>query len=221
MRNSKLSTTFEVTRFPRQVERYLACTRHPYHRAILKNFLRHVLLEVSGFWDQILVPALTVDEPVYRIGHLGGTIVLTGRDKVESFYRQAFEAGTNVMGALAMNMCVEDFGVVTEARWAEIVPGAVVCEDHGIRGAALDGHYLVSHDIFQVFSYGRDARLTGKRVYDDPASYRYQKLAPRDVVTPADARRELDSLLARAVILHEADPWSAALPSLMAATSAP
>jgi len=214
-----LPTRFDVTRFPRQVERYLAGTRHPYHRAILKNYLRHVLLEISGYWDEILVPALTVDEPVYRLGHLGGTVVLTGRDQVERFYRESVEAGKNVAGALTVNVGVEDFGVVTEARWAEILPGAVMREDHGTLGADPGRHYLVTHNISQVFSYGRDAKLTGKRLYDDPASYRYELLAPHDVVTPADARRELASLLARAVILHEADPWTAVLP--MMAPSAP
>jgi hypothetical protein len=199
---------FDVTKYPRRVERYLANTRHPYHRAILKNHLRHVLLEISGYWDRILVPALTVEEPVYRIGHLGGTIVLPGQNAVESFYREMSETGSNVAGALTMNLCVEDFGVLTEARWAHIVPGTLVREHHGLLGADLDGHYLVTHDLFQVCSYTGDAKLVGKRLYDDPSSYRYRRLAPSEVVTPDDARRELAPLLARALILHEADAWT-------------
>ena len=113
---------FDVTKFPRDVEASVERTVNPFHRAILKNYFRHLLLEISGYWDQILVPELTIDEPVYRIGHLGRTIVLIGHDEVASFYRTTCETGKNVMGALPMYMCVDDFGVVTEARWPRFSP---------------------------------------------------------------------------------------------------
>lgn len=202
-----LPKKFDVTKFPREVEQYLAHTDDPFHRAILKNYFRHLVLEISGYWDQILVPELTIDEPVYRIGHLGKMIVLTGHDEVESFYRKTYETEKNVMGALTMNMCVEDFGVVTEARWAEVLTGALVRDEHGIADADADAHYLLTHNIFQVFGYTRGAKLIGERVYDDPASYRYEKLDPDDVVTPEGARRELAPFLARATALHQTDAW--------------
>lgn len=202
-----LPEKFDVTKFPREVELYLGHTENPFHRAILKNYFRHLLLEISGYWDQILVPELTIDEPAYRIGHLGQTIVLNGRAEVESFYRKTYETGKNVMGALTMNMCVEDFGVVTEARWAEVLTGELVRDEHGIADADASAHYLLTHNIFQVFGYTHGAKLIGERVYDDPASYRYEKLDAADVVTPEDARRELAPFLARAVALHESDTW--------------
>jgi hypothetical protein len=49
-------------------------------------------------------------------------------------------------------------------------------------------HYLISHHIMQNFAYTSDAKLIGERVYNDPASYSYEKLAPADVVTPEIAR---------------------------------
>ncbi len=51
-------------------------------------------------------------------------------------------------------------------------------------------------------------KSTLERVYDDPASYHYEKLDPADVVTPEDARRRLAPFLARAIALHEADTWA-------------
>ena len=36
---------FDVTQWPRNVEKYLEQTEKPLHRAILKNYLRHLLLE--------------------------------------------------------------------------------------------------------------------------------------------------------------------------------
>jgi hypothetical protein len=196
--NLDLPAKFDVTKFPREVEQYLERTTNPFHRAILKNYFRHLLLEISGHWDQILVPELTIDEPAYRIGDQGEMIVLTGHDAVLGFYREVAETRKNVMGALTMNMCVEDFGIVTEARWAEVITGENVIE----RGIEADpaATYLLTHNIYQLFAYTHEAKLIGERVYDDPASYEYVKLEPADVVTPEDARRELAPFLERATL---------------------
>jgi len=88
------------------------------------------------------------------------------------------------MGARTMNMCVGDFGVTTEAVWTHVVPG-ICLEDHGI-GADPGAHYLMTHHLFQIFTYTKDARpkLIAERIYDDPESYSYEKLDPADVVTP-------------------------------------
>jgi hypothetical protein len=194
--NRDLPARFDVTKFPREVEEYLGRTSNPFHRAILKNYFKHLLLEISGYWDKILIPELTIDEPAYRIGDRGEMVVLTGHDEVEGFYRSISEAGKNVMGALTMNMTVADFGIVTEAVWAEVMTGETAI-DYGI-DADVEDHYLLTHNIFQNFAYTHDAKLIGERVYDDPASYHFEKLDPEDVVTPADARRDLAPFLARA-----------------------
>ena len=202
-----LPPKFDVTKFPREVEEYLAMLDNPFHLAIGRNYFRHLLLEISGHWDQILVPHLTIDEPIYRIGDRGTTIVAIGHEEVLAFYRKTAEDRKNVMGALTMNMCIEDFGVVTEARWAEVATGTTVRE-HGI-DAGPGTHYLILHNIFQLFGYTLDAKLIGERVYDDPASYQYVQLDPVDVVTPEMAREQLIPYLERAVKMHEASPWDA------------
>jgi hypothetical protein len=193
-----LTAKFDVTYVPRKIEELLARTTVPLHRAILKNFLRHALLEISGYWDQILVPELTIDEPVYRISERGETHVLTGHAEVLEFYRQIFETGSNVMGARAVNLCVGDFGVVMEAVFGHVVPGSQLRADEV--DADPDAHYLVSHQILQNFAYTHDAKLIGERVYDDPASYTYTRLDPADVVTPERAREQLAPYLARATL---------------------
>jgi hypothetical protein len=193
-----IPSKFDVTHWPRNVEKHLEQTEKPLHRAILKNYLRHLLLEISGYWDQIVVPELTIAEPVYRVGDHGAVEVLHGKAEVEDFYRQTYESRINVMGARTMNMCVEDFGVTTEAYWAHVVPGEYL-RDHG-HDADTDpnAHYLMNYNIFQVFAYTTDALLIGERIYADSASYTYEKLAPEDVVTPEMARQQLAPLLQRA-----------------------
>jgi hypothetical protein len=198
MTTMEIPSKFDVTHWPRNVERYLEQTEKPLHRAILKNYLRHLLLEVSGYWDQIVVPELTIDEPVYRVGDHGSVEVLHGKAEVEDFYRQTYESRINVMGARTMNMCVEDFGVTTEAYWAHVVPGHHL-RDHGHDADAdPNAHYLMNYNIFQVFAYTTDALLIGERIYADSASYSYEKLAPEEVVTPEMARQQLAPLLQRA-----------------------
>lgn len=207
MTNLDLPPKFDVTKFPREVEEYLDKLENPFHLAIGRNYFRHLLLEISGYWDQILVPSLTVDEPAYRIGDRGNMIVATGHETVLAFYRKTAEDRKNVMGALTMNMCIEDFGVVTEARWFEVATGDTV-RGHGV-DADPEDHYLILHNIFQVFGYSLEAKLIGERVYDDPASYDYVKLDPADVVTPEMAREQLAPYLQRAVTMHDADDWDA------------
>jgi len=189
---------FDVTHWPSNVEQYLERTEKPLHRAILKNYFRHILLEVSGYWDQIVVPELTIDEPRYRVGDRREMRVLTGKAAVNGFYRETFESGQNVMGARTMNMCVEDFGVTTEAVWTHVVPGTGLA-DHDV-DADPNAYYLMNHHIFQIFAYTHDAKLIGERIYDDPESYSYEKLEPADVVTPELARHQLAPFLTRATL---------------------
>jgi hypothetical protein len=191
---------FDVTKWPREVEEFLQDTTNPRHRAMLKNYFRHLLLEVSGYWDQIIVPELTIEEPMYRVGDRREMQVLTGKLAVEGFYRHAAEARTNVMGARTMNMGVEDYGVTTEAVWTHVVPGACL-SDHDV-DADPKAHYLMTHHLFQVFTYTNEPRprLIAERIYDDPESYTYEKLDPADVVTPEKARELLAPFLARATL---------------------
>ena len=56
------------------------------------------------------------------------------------------------MGALAMKMAVADFGIVTEARWAEVLTGGLVRDEHGGDDADSDAHYVLAHNIFQNFA---------------------------------------------------------------------
>ena len=45
----------------------LRTVEDPRHRAILSNYRRHALLEVSGRYEEILTPAMTISNPVYRL----------------------------------------------------------------------------------------------------------------------------------------------------------
>lgn len=191
---------FDVTLLPRKIEEVLAVTEKPLHRAIMKNYLRHALLEISGYWDQILVPELTIAEPAYRITERGQTHVLTGHDEVLGFYREVAETKQNVMAARAVNIAVDDFGVMTEAVFQHMTPGVILVGQDIGQEVDPNSHYRIQHNILQNFVYTHDAKLIGERVYDDPASYSYTKLGVSEVVTPDMAREQLAPFLLRATL---------------------
>jgi hypothetical protein len=79
-----------------------------------------------------------------------------------------------------------------------MTPGATLVGE--LPDADPHAHYLIAHHLMQIFAYTSDAKLIGERVYDDPASYRYETLAPAAVVTPESARAPLAPFLARATL---------------------
>ena len=167
-----------MTKFRRDVEAYLECIENPFHRAILKNYFRHLLLEISGYWDQILVPELTIDEPVYRIGHLGKN------DRAHRPRRGGKLLPHHLRNRQERHGCTADVHVRRGLRGChgspvtEVLTDILARNEHGVTEAEPNAHYLLTHNIFQIFSYTRDAKLVGERVYDDPAGYHYEKLDP-------------------------------------------
>jgi hypothetical protein len=135
--------------------------------------------------------------------------VLIGHDEVASFYRTTCETGKNVIGALPMYMRVDDFGVVTEARWAEVLTGILARNEHGVTEADPNAHYLLTHNIFQIFSYTRAAKLVGDAPPTTRPATTTRNSIPRTSLLPEDAGRELAPLLDRATAMHKADTWHA------------
>ena len=58
---------FDIAKRMHVVDTAIDRTTNPLHKAILENYRRHANLEVCGLWEQILVPDMTVADPVYRI----------------------------------------------------------------------------------------------------------------------------------------------------------
>jgi hypothetical protein len=189
-------TNFDVTRWPLSVVAVREKTENPHHRAILKNFLHHLTLEVSGKYKEILVPELTVEHPVYRMCSKGTTTILDGMQAVYDFYHAVAESGQCVMGSVEEDLYVSDAGVAGEALYGHILPGnALTPED--VPDLDLDAHYLVTWRIAYTFRYDSDARLLGEYVYDDTDSYTYRKLDPSEVITVEQAAEQLAPILER------------------------
>ncbi|GAA4536873.1 hypothetical protein GCM10023175_04360 [Pseudonocardia xishanensis] len=136
---------FDVTNLPQGIADLIEATENPFLVAMLKNYYLPAVREISGHWDQILIPSLTVDEPAYRISVSGESVALTGHAEVLAMYRQVAETGQNVMGTLRHNIAVADFGVITEGLWVAIVPpGLLSVQDVDVEP---DAYYMVTHNL--------------------------------------------------------------------------
>ncbi|WP_131735826.1 hypothetical protein [Actinomadura roseirufa] len=179
---------FNVRDVPAGVDAALAVVENPRHRHMLKNYRRHALLEVSGLWEDILVPEMIVDDPVYRLTERGRTLVCDGMDEVRAFYAGITGSGGNVFGALEEEVAVSDYGVFIEAIFAQVVRGTdPVLADEGVDP---DGTYQVSHRFASAWPY-RDGRLVGEFIYDDTGSWHVDEVEPAALVSPAGARAAL------------------------------
>ncbi|MFD2473512.1 hypothetical protein [Amycolatopsis silviterrae] len=160
---------------------------------MLKNYRRHALLEVSGFWEDILVPAMIVDDPLYRISERGQTTVCTGMEEVRAFYAKVVGESMNVFGALEEEVAVSDYGIFIEAVFAQILRG----DDPALAGEGTDPKrtYQVSHNFAAAWPY-RDGRLYGEFIYEDFGSWRVDEVDASALTTPEQARTILAPCLA-------------------------
>lgn len=184
---------FDVRNVPAAVDAQLAVVENPKHRHVLKNFRRHALLEVSGFWQDILIPTMTVEQPVYRVTERGKTHVFAGMDAVRDFYAATAAGGGNVFGPLEEHVAVTDHGLFTEALFANVVRGShpsLAGED-----VEPDGVYQVTHHIGACWPY-RDGLLVGEHIYEESSSWTVTELDPSALTSPEDARRMLAPYLA-------------------------
>jgi hypothetical protein len=190
---------WDITRITAATDALLRTTENPRHRAILSNYRRHALLEVSGRYEEILTPAMTVEHPVYRLTEGPHTIVLDGDREVRDFYAGLVAAGAIVMGPVEEQLVVADWGFASECMFHHFMPGRLLADAEDIDD--LDATYVIKHILAFHWPYDEDCRLIGEHVYEDAASRRVEKVAPEDVITPAMARELLTPQLEREIEL--------------------
>ena len=73
---------YNVTKNNDGIDRLLAVTTNPRHRFMLHAYYRHRFLEIAGRYDEIFVPEMTVEKPVYHVHASGQHTKLEGQDAV-------------------------------------------------------------------------------------------------------------------------------------------
>ncbi|RTL64412.1 MAG: hypothetical protein EKK42_24360 [Pseudonocardiaceae bacterium] len=182
------------------LEKQIAATDNPRHRAILENYRLHGLLEVAGRYDELLAPDKTVEHPHYRLHEGGQTVILDGMEQVRGFYQSLVAADALVMWVNRQEIAVHDHGFSGEVEFCQFLPGAMLGES--VFGSVQAGDdpgdvYLLTRTLAFVWPYDERGRLIGEHVYEDGASRRIEKPDPADVITAARAAELLAPEIAR------------------------
>jgi hypothetical protein len=187
----------DVLNVPREADRILASPwlTDPRQRAIVENFRVHAMLEVSGRWEDILSPELTVRHPVYVVSEGDNTETFDGMDAVRGFYGDMTNAGLHVLVPITERMAVSDWGISFESLLSQTIPGHLM----HIFGESVPDEsqtYVMTSRVSNVWPYDENAKLLGENVYVDQASKVILPARPEDVVTPEIARKVLEPILA-------------------------
>ncbi|WP_067930004.1 hypothetical protein [Alicyclobacillus kakegawensis] len=165
------------------ITKLIETTENPLHRAILKNYRRHIHLEGAGLFDDIVAPDMMTEEPVYRI-NWGKPSVIRGKQGVIDFYRSVKDA---VMWNTDDRIAVADWGLCDELTFNFLVTGRDLTE-LGIDVEDKEAVYHYRTRQAFVWPYDKHARLQGEHLYVDATSVHVEKVDPEEVITPARAR---------------------------------
>lgn len=156
-------------------------TTKPLHRAMLLNFWRHVHLEGSGQFDEIVAPDMMVEHPVYRVTWGANPAVIEGKDGVLDFYNSVGEA---VLWHSEDRLSVADWGICDELTFHQLARGADL-RAVGYDVPTEDRLYHVSSRQAFIWPYDEQARLIGENLYEDKTSLQVEEVDPAEAVTPA------------------------------------
>ncbi|WP_426570806.1 hypothetical protein [Aquihabitans sp. McL0605] len=185
----------DITRQNVAVEKVLEHTDDPRHRYLLQAYLRHRYLESAGRWEEILDPALTVDEPHYRFDLIAqGRFALHGKDEVAALYGHWTATDQCVFYVEDESVAVGDHMVVGRGIGYQQTLGSEVA------GTGLDidpeAMYLLRSQIMMLWPYDDHGRLLGEDVWEfDDAEKALIRLDPADVLTAEQAGRLLDPFI--------------------------
>lgn len=174
----------------------LARLTDPKHRRIVANYRLHAMLEVSGRWEEIFLPEMTVENPFYRVTSESGVIELNGTEQVQTFYKGLSATETTVMILDHEWLIVDDGGFSSEALYNTYMTGEQAAA-RGFAEADPAKFYIEQRWLCMVWPYDEHGRMIGERVYPAQTA-EFIECAKEDFLTIADARRAFDPLIAEA-----------------------
>lgn len=186
---------FDITQTNAAVERLIETTENPRHLFLLHAYNRHRYLEMAGRYQEIFVPEMTVEHPVYHFNVFGLNVTLDGREEVEAVYRQWTETGQCVFYVDGdEKLAVGDNMICSTATICQQTPGAVLAATGA--DADPDATYLVMNVEHMIWPYDDEGRLVGEDVWEiDESKRRVVELKPAEVLTPQQAAELLEPLI--------------------------
>lgn len=159
-------------------------TDNPLHRAILKNYCRHVHLEGAAMFAEITAADMMADDPVYHVCWGDNPVQVKGKQGVFDFYSAI---GDIVLWNSGDLVAVADWGIADEMWFHQMSTGTELAKI-GITVDKADGLYLVSSRQAFIWPYNASALLTGEHLYEDKSTLTIEEIDPADALTPERVR---------------------------------
>ncbi|MFV2178079.1 hypothetical protein ACFHW2_40590 [Actinomadura sp. LOL_016] len=159
---------------------------NPLHAAMLRNYYRHVALEVTGCWDRFVKDdSMMVEHPVYNIRMGEETRVLDGVGGVSEFYT---ELDDSMFFMVDHRTAVDDWGVASLITSVQIATGEFL-RGQGLEVEKPEAVYALEDiTLAQFWRYDNRARLEGEDLYAAAPHKRIVEIPPGEVFTKADLR---------------------------------
>ena len=198
----------DITKSLLPIDQLLTVTTNPRHRYLLLAYSRHLYLEMSGRYDEVLTDDMMVDNPVYNLHALGFNTTISGKDNVRNLYKfwadtnQCVFYGENLQVAVADNFIALTVqahqqvwgGSILSSKALGILPKGLsadlLIDMLKIKGMKADPDcmYLYSNFEETIWPYDDRGRLMREDVLEpDPSAAQITKLDPADVQTTAQA----------------------------------
>ncbi|AHK36068.1 hypothetical protein [Rhodococcus opacus] len=185
----------DITTQIKGIDAFLEQDLAPLHRRIIENYRRHAILEITGEWEGIFEPDMTVEHPVYywNITGMEG-VTASGADTVKGIYKTIAEDETAVMLVEDEKLAVADWGFASDSIFNTYVRGQYA-PDRGIEVDDPDGYYILRQHFAMIWRYDERARLIGEHVYENIALQEISEIPEGDFITLAEAKTALRPLL--------------------------
>ena len=202
----------DITKSLTAIDQLIDVTTNPRHRYLLLAYERHLYLEMSGRYDDVLADDMMVDNPVYNLHALGFNTTITGKDNVRNLYKfwaetnQTIFYGENLQVAVADNFVALTVlahqqvwgGSILSSKALEILPkglsSELLLEMLKLKGMKAEPGCMYLYTNFEetIWPYDDRGRLVREDVLEpNPAAAQITKLDPKDVLTTAQAAEKL------------------------------
>ena len=149
----------DVRRTNDAIERLLEVTENPRHRFLLQTYYRHRYLEIAGRYEEIFVPEMTVEHPIYHFHASGLDVTLEGQEAVMGVYRhwadtnQAVFYAENEQVAVADNFIASVAILYQQKLGKELATAGFAVDD-------VDAYYLYKVPNEMIWPYDDRGRTT-------------------------------------------------------------
>jgi hypothetical protein len=207
---------YDITKSLEPIDTLLTNTTNPRHRYLLLAYTRHLYLEMSGRYDEVLADDMMVENPVYNLHALGFNTTITGKDNVRNLYKFWADTNQSVFYGENLQVAVADtFVALTVMAHQQVWGGSILSSKAlgllpkglssdllldmlKIKGmkAEPDCMYLYSNFEETIWPYDDRGRLVREDVLEPlPAAAQITKLAPEEMLTTAQAAALLAPLI--------------------------